>query len=236
MGVISRADFERRAADAVPISLGDVRRQAQAMLEEAESEARRVLEEARAARESLIKGGREAGHAEGFQQGRAEGLEQGRTEGRAAATEAREGELKALSKMWSERIDEFDRARELLLTQAREDVLTLALRLAELATARTVEVDPGVAEAQLARALERIAEPTMLRIRHCPSDADALNEGLPGIVAACEACKHAELVPDQAVSAGSVVIHTEGGGRIDAEIESSLARLSESLRAREGGA
>lgn len=229
MALIPRADFERRAADAVPVSIGDVRRQAEALVEAAEREAGRMLDEARAERQRLVVGAHEEGRAAGF----AEGLEAGRAEGaelgKAAVHEELAPRLEKIQNAWELLLDDFGTARDRLLSEAREDALKLALLFAEAVTNRVVEVDASVALAQLERALGRLAEPTRVRIAHHPDDTEALTEGLGGVVAACDRCAHAELVADASVSRGSVVLRSEAGGEVEADVRKQIARLAEVL-------
>jgi len=226
MALIPRADFERRAADAVPVSIGDVRRQAEALVQAAEREAARILDEARAERERLLADAHEQGRAAGFAEGREAGQAEGVERGKARAYEEFGPRLETLQNGWELLLNQFDSARDRLLAEARDDALRLALRFAEAVTNRVVEVDESVALAQLERALSRLAEPTRVRIAHHPDDAEVLGEGLGRIVAACDRCTHAELVADPSVSRGSVVLRSEGGGEVEADVVKEIARLA----------
>ena len=52
---------------------------------------------------------------------------------------------------------------------------------------------------------------------------------LPGLMARFPECEHAEIRPDAALSRGSVVVRTPGGGEVDASMSTRLERIATAL-------
>jgi flagellar biosynthesis/type III secretory pathway protein FliH len=222
MAMISRANAEHAAKDAIVLDLGDLARQGESLRARARQEAETILAQARAERERLISTAR----AEGLTRGLAEGREQGRREGaeagRAAALQEHKAALAAVEQGWAKALAEFLASRERTLAQARADMLTLAVRLAGRIVKRAVHADPGVAAAQVEAVLASVARRTRLVIRVNPLDEPAVRAALPALLARMPTAEHAELLPDPAVSRGSCLASTAGGGLIDATIEAQL--------------
>lgn len=227
MGLIRNAAASTLARDAIVLDLGDLQRQGEALKRRAQEEANRILTEARLERERLMQGAAEEARAQGLAEGRAQGLEEGRTEGQAAAIEERRAELDALIAAWTAALNDFNGRRERLFSDARTDVLRLALRIAEKVTRRVVECDPRVVADQMNAVLAAVARPTRLMVHIHPEDAAVAREILPGVTAAMG--QHAELVEDDSLTRGSCIARTEEGASVDAGIETQLRRIAEAL-------
>jgi flagellar biosynthesis/type III secretory pathway protein FliH len=238
MALIRHAQAERIARDAIVLDLGDVQRQAAQLMEQARRRAEEIVAEARAEREKILAGAGEKGRAEGLAKGTEEGRKAGAEQGRAAALAEWKGKLEQVEKRWVEALGSFERERDRMLTEARVDVLRLALLLSEKIVKRVVEVDPGIVGEQLQAVLALVARPTELLITINPGDRGAAEAALPGLMARFQSVRHVELVGDAKVSRGSCVARTRGrageggaagGGEIDAGIEGQLQRIAELL-------
>ncbi|GIW73664.1 MAG: hypothetical protein KatS3mg103_0186 [Phycisphaerales bacterium] len=75
MPMIPRADAQELARQAVVLDLGDLARQGQAILQRAHERAQAIIEEAKAERQRLIEGAHQLGYQQGLEQGLAEGTE-----------------------------------------------------------------------------------------------------------------------------------------------------------------
>jgi len=225
VAVIKRADADRVAREALVLDLADIERRSRGIRTRAERESKEMIAEARAERERLLgtaaDEGRRKGHAEGFEKGRAEGAEQGRAE----AFEQTKEKLEAVTSAWTEALRAFVDERDEMIRGARADIVTLARIVAEQVTKRAVEIDPGVIESQLEAALRSVAKRTSLRVSVSADDEPVAREALPSLAAMLDTVEHAEITVDPALSAGSCVVRTAGGGVIDARVERQLARI-----------
>jgi len=237
MGMIRDALAEQMAREAVVLDLGDLRAQAAAIRAQAEREAERIVEEARARRETILAGARDLGMKEGREAGFSQGIEEGRNAGREEAVVEQRERLSFLIDAWTAALASFEEARETLRRDAREDVLSLALRLAEKVTKRLVELDERTASRQLEAALEVALGAERMTIRIHPEDRAVVEEDLPSIALRLGGGGEAELVDDASLARGSCVVRTERG-EVDAEIDRQIARLVDGLAplARDGDA
>lgn len=227
MALIKRADLERLTRESRVMDLGDMERRGEMLRDAAREEAAKILAEARAERERLIEGARTDGFEAGLAAGRAEGLAQGKELGRTEAVRSHAEALERLIQNWETALSSFEVERDAMLLAARQDVLELALVLAERVTKRAVEIDRGVASAQLEAVLRQVVKPTALEIAVHPADMPLASQTLSRLTRELEAASHASLVADERMARGSCVARCAGGGRIDATIRTQLERAVE---------
>lgn len=225
MPLIRRADAEVIAKDAVVLNLGDLERQGERLECEARARAERIIAEANAERERLIadahEKGFEEGRAAGHAEGRAAGLEEGRAQSMAELTPA----LQAMSERWTQALESFLQQRDQMLTEARTDVVRLAVMIAQRVTKRVIETDPGVVEGQMREALALLAARTTPRVIINPADEPLARQAIPALLARFDKTEHIELVTDPELVRGSCVVRTPTGGQIDASISTQLDRI-----------
>lgn len=232
MAMIRQADARTLARDAVPLDLGDLARQGEALVAAARAEAARLVALGRAERDRLVAGAAEQGRREGFAQGLEEGRRAGREEGRAAALEESRARLSELDAAWTRALEEFSGVRDRLLSEARRDVLELAIRLAGMVTKRAIAAEPASVADQLEAVLGVLARPTRLVIEVNPDDLPLVMEALPTLAERYRLATHVETVGEASLSRGSVVARLPSGGSIDATIETQLERIAASLLGR----
>lgn len=225
MALIPHAQLDEIVRDAVAMDLNDLTRRADHVRQEAEAHARRVIEHAAVERRKIIDGAREEGHADGFAAGRAEGLEEGRAAGRAEILAQLGPQIEALLMAWAEALGQFEQSRDTMLVEARQDVVRLAIALAERVTHRLVEVDHEIVGDQLEQVLALITRPTRLRVLVHPDDEAVVRDALPALLDRFESVTHAELAFDGSILRGSVIARSDTGGVLDASITTQLDRL-----------
>ncbi|MFG0257325.1 MAG: FliH/SctL family protein [Phycisphaerales bacterium JB043] len=229
MALIKNANADTLARDAVVLDLGNISQEAQRLRAQAEAEAQRILDEASAERDTLTRDAHEIGYTEGKAQGIADGLEQGRAQGRDEAMAAQQDRLDTLASALQAALDAHASSRASLADRAREDVLRLALTLAQRVTKRAIELDPEAVLAQLEAALALVLNPTRLRIAIHPDDAQTAREALPGLLARFSKDTDAELLEDDTLPRGSAIIRTDQG-EVDANIDEQLDRIVSLVR------
>lgn len=228
MAVIKRIDLERVGHRAVVLNLGDIAAQGERMKAAARAEAEEIRRAAAAARQSHFDDARAQGHAEGLKKGHAEGLKAGQAEGHAAALAAAKEKLKALETSWAAALDTFLSQRNLMLDAAKLDCLKLAITAMEKITKRRLQVDLTLVADQMAAAVAEAGKGTALVVRVGPDDLAFAQQTLPGIVRRLGGAS-AEIREDASLSRGSCVVGMQGGGMVDATVETQMARIAESL-------
>lgn len=229
MAVVRQAESARVAKNAIVLDLGDLKRQGETIRALAAQEASAIIETARAERARLAAGGREEGFLAGQLEGREAGLVKGRAEGHAAALAHSRDNLAKLDANWTQALNEFVAVRETMLSEARADVIRLALAIAERVVKRTIQADPSVVASQLAAALDLVSRSTRLTIAVHPEDEAAAREALPAITARLGEGMHAQIQPDASLTRGSVIVRTATGGSVDAGIDVQLERIARTL-------
>lgn len=229
MAMIKRADAQTIARDAMVLDLGDLARQGESMMKQARARAEAIIADAHKERERILAGARELGHAEGRKAGHAEGLAAGREEGKKAAIAESSRRIEAMCTSWSSAVGRFSELRNELTSQARQDLLALALEIAQRITRRAIQNDPASVAAALESAVALVLRPTRARIRIHPDDDAAARELLPGLLSTFDRVKHAEIVLDPSIERGGCILQAEGGASIDATIATQFDRIVDAL-------
>ncbi len=196
------------------------RKQAEQLIEEAQSEAELIKEQARA------EGSRE-GYAQGMTEGARQGTDAGRREAFAATTESLTQLIAALTVT----ARDFDAARSDLESEALREVVALAAAVARRVTKRQGLIDESVLAANLAEAMKVVVHATGVRIALHPSQRGALEAALPELRAEWPTLEHIDVVEDPAIAPGGCRVHTRGG-RVDADLDSQLDRVIAELMPR----
>lgn len=231
MPLIRRADRDQVAREAVVLHLDDLARRAEKLRSEAEEAARKLVDDARAERERILAGAREAGLEKGLEEGRERGFAEGVEEGRRLVLEQARTQLASLERSWAEALDRFERDRDTFLLAARREVLGLAMLAAEMITRRQCEADPAVVVDQLGAVLELVTRPAKVVVAIHPEDDEHVRRAMPALMERFPAARGIELRHDESLSRGSCVarLDGEGGGVIDASIRTQLERIAAAL-------
>ncbi len=244
MALIKQSNAREIARDAIVLDLGDLQRQASAIVAEARVQGATITSQARVERERILAGAAEVGRASGMEQGRAEGHKSGLAEGRAAAIAEFKERLDKIESSWSASLAKFAADRDEMLMLCQRDVLRLALGIAERVTKRAIRADPAVAAAQLEAVMKVIVRPTELVVRIHPDDRPVITDALPRLMSEFSQARHVELLDDPAVGRGSCVASMRGQaaagafapGEIDASVRTQLDRIVEALLPGDAGA
>jgi flagellar assembly protein FliH len=209
-------------------SLADIEAQARAVLQNAQREARRIVDQAENLAADLkvkaLAEAREEGHKEGLDLGRQEGLRAGREAAVAEHSQAMRSAVAA----FVQAMQALEESRRELEAQAVRDVLELALLLTEKITRRRAAVDRQVAVANVIEALRLVSGASIVRVALHPQDRAMVEEILPTLRMQLPRLQHIEIVDDPALTPGGCRVFT-AGGEIDASIETQLQRVAADL-------
>ncbi|MHC5006807.1 MAG: FliH/SctL family protein [Planctomycetota bacterium] len=227
MGLIKNTDARHVVMHGFE-DMGDLRKQAERVLQDARAEAQRIIDEARSRAEALVAESEPRGYAEGKQRGLGEGREEGRRLGHEEAINELRSRLEQLIPAWAEALESFEAQRKDLLLAAREDFLELALTMGGKITHRVIETDPEVVTAQVAETLALVADASAVTISVNPRDRKLVEKVMGEIVEKIGTCTHVELREDEEVGRGGCVLAT-GKGRIDANVDRQIERIVDTL-------
>ena len=224
MALVKRADTETLARSALVLDLGDLRRQADELERRTREQCELLIADARAERQRILAGASEHGYADGFAKGLAAGVEEGRRRGHDEAVAAAVDGCKAVQSGWEAALVDFVARRDDMLTQAKNEVLMLALEIARRVLKRVVETRPGVAADQLEAALSMVMRPSTLVVEVHPEDEAIMSVMMPRVGERLSASAHAVLRTRDDLSRGSVILRSEGG-EVDASIDTQVRRI-----------
>lgn len=218
------------------------------MLEEARTEAQRLVREGRLEADAERQRVLQAAHRQGYD----EGLTQGHEEGRAAALEEARKQFAAeqavLVNTLINLVDTFKASRERLFVEARRDVIVLATAIASRivdALSNDDAIASDAATSSCREALELIGEVTEVVFRAHPDDVDALarfcdeivvsgllgrpaDPSWPASPAPQDSARPVRVVADAAVGRGGVIVQT-ADSIVDATVASRVARIADEL-------
>lgn len=228
MALIKQSDRSVAAREAIVLNLGDLRREADRMREEAEASCARMLAEAKAERARILEGASEEGYEAGYREGYAKGVEQGAQDGSEKAYAEASERAAAIESSIAGLFERIEQERDRMLREAKDDVLLFACSFAERVTKRAIELDDRVAPSQLEASLKLVLDATGLRILVHPADREACDRVMPVLSRERGADGAVRFEEDETLTRGSVVIRTKRG-MIDASIDGQIGRIIEGL-------
>jgi flagellar biosynthesis/type III secretory pathway protein FliH len=230
MAVIKSAHTTRMARDAVVLDMGDLGRQAQRILSDARAQADQLLLTAQTEAKRLREDAVSTGHAEGSERGLAEGREQGLTDGRAAAFAEWNDRLTQLTQRWDDALTGWEAQRTAMLHEAREDIIECVIALTRKVILRAINADQTIVRDQLDAALALLGKATAAQVVINPRDRAVIEECLKAAVDRAQNCVHAHILEDESMMPGGCVVRTaSAAGGVDASIETQLERIAEAL-------
>ncbi|HEY3083493.1 MAG TPA: FliH/SctL family protein [Chloroflexota bacterium] len=180
---------------------------------EADEIGRAAVEEA----ERLRREAAEAGRTSGLAEGRAQGYDAGLTRAEEETAE-RTAQVTRLAQ--SAAVD-----RRELLRNAEAEVVRLAIQIARKVLGRELHLDPTTVNRIAEAALQHVAIDGVIKLRVNPADHGELSAYWQRNHGAAEADRTYEVVADEGVAPGGVLIDTRAGS-IDARIETQLEEIA----------
>jgi flagellar biosynthesis/type III secretory pathway protein FliH len=228
MALIKHAHSQRLLKEAVVLDMGDLAKQAERILQNAQREAEDIRKRAREDAQQLIKNADGRGYTEGFERGHAEGLTAGAQEGAQRALKEHAEQINQTMARWSKALESWEHQRSAMLQEARDEILRFAFEVAKLVVHRTVKADSSIVADQVAAALALLARPSSVKVSIHPEDRSLVEQIIPELVAKFSTAQHATISSDDSIERGGCIVSTEGG-RVDATIHTQLQRIIEAL-------
>ncbi len=192
--------------------------------EEIEKKINQIIENTK--REALKEAERlkEKGYREGFEKGYREGFEKGLKEAQEKLNTVIEEYTKrsdeAIKKLMKTAKEMEERYKE-LENSAADAVISIANKV----IAKTIEVDREAIISMIKEALN-LTESKKLKIRLNPEDAANLEERMESMPTS----KDIEIVSDNSLSRGSILIEEENGNIIDAGVNAKIAQIANTIK------
>ena len=219
---------------AVVMNLGDVRKEADDLLDAARRDASAIVEAARLEAERLSAGAAERGYEDGRKrgehEGRIAGREEGALEGAGVAEAAIAERLGGIADGWTQALDAFLAGREVLREETRRDLLRLSIAIAERVLGRLPAHDPALVVGQVEAAMEMLPRATRLRLHALPDDLPIIETHFRDANSTMLSAADADIDfrTDEAIVRGGCVV-SAGDGEVDARLDTQVSRIVEGL-------
>ncbi|HEV8637866.1 MAG TPA: FliH/SctL family protein [Chloroflexota bacterium] len=211
----AQAEAERML-EAAQMEAEELRASALDELARAQGEAAEIRQTAVEEAERLRREAAEAGRAAGFAEGRSQGYDAGLAR---ADEETAEGVAHITGLAQSAGVD-----RRELLRNAEAEVVRLAVQIARKVLVRELQLDPTSVNRVAEAALQHVAIDGVIKLRVNPADYQELSAYWQRNHGLAEADRAYEVVADETIARGGVVIDTRAGS-IDARIETQLEEI-----------
>lgn len=163
-----------------------------------------------------------------FEELRAEAWEAGFQQGLGDGMRAAAEEQQAVTTRLGALLHDVSADTEAFVRGLEDDVIELALAVAEKVIAREVKLDRQIVLDVVRSALSEVHDATELRIRCHPDDAVILESRWEGMLPRSVA-ERSELVPDELVEQGGVVVETRIG-YVDSQLKTRLNQIVNSFQ------
>jgi flagellar assembly protein FliH len=222
----AQAEAESIRKEAERAAFDEVKRknnQAQKIRQEAEDEAKSIVEEAKRKAEELeaeIQAKVEKQEREAFSKGHAEGREEGFQEGRREV----ERLVESLQKIISAAIDK----RNEIIQESETQVINLVLLIAKKVIKVISENQRNVVINNVVQALRKLKSRGDVVIRVNLADVELTSEHINDFMKMVENVKSVTVLEDSSVDRGGCIIETDFG-QIDARVSSQLHEIEEKI-------
>jgi len=213
--------------EAEPIDWPSLHRQAGELLQSATADAEAILSEAHTQLRTIVESA-QTGASEITQEARSQGHDSGYREGIAKA----ETEMEEMLTTMRGLIDMARVERHKIVEGAEPEIVRLAMGIAEKILHKSVEMDRDVVVAITKAAIAELVDRESITVRVNPIDLERMKQHRDSMLALGET-KHMRVIEDQRVDPGGVVVETEAGS-LDAKIETQVEEAKRVLRV-EGG-
>lgn len=154
-----------------------------------------------------------------------EAYREGRAKGQQEAIDELQRRFEPLDALLREACREVTAARQAVITNAEEELIDLAIAVAERVLRSEVGARREAAVPIIRAALEAVGSRVVMAIRVNPGDVELLTEHRGELLGALES---ARLISDPAIASGGCVVEVEGG-LVDARLESQLQEAARLL-------
>ncbi len=160
---------------------------------------------------------RENAHREGFSKGKKEGLK------------IEKRKLSSTLTAFANLIKELSESKERILKDSEEEILNLAISIAEKVIHQEVSTEKGVILSVLRAAVKNILDKDEIKIRLNPRDYACMMEVKPEILRGFDGIRNVAFEEDEGIEQGGAVIETLSG-EVDARLDHQLSEIKAGLQ------
>lgn len=194
--------------------------------ERANAEGEQLREQARAEGEQAKKDAFSEGYSSGEESGYKEGYQKGYSKGKdAAAEESKNGIL-----MLNQVIDELKAYKVEILAGAQDDIIKMAMAVAERILHKEIMTDPMAVVSVVKNAIGKVSFKKQFVISVNPLDIEVLQKASSEIAALLDNVESLKFRPNAGVEAGGCIIQTESG-TVDAQVDRQFQDISDKVLA-----
>jgi len=225
-----RVAAEQKVQGPVPLNLRDMEQLAGETVDRARAKAREILTEAVARAKEMEQVAMARGEKAGYDAGFAKGYEAGKVEALAAETRRIQEATATVNEALLEVLRAIETHRNELLAEARQDLLLLAIAMAERICRVKLAADDEHVRPLLEEVIDHAGTSGRLVLRIHPLDADAARAFLGTLHAAMAGgdASPVTLVPDESGTRGGCVAERVNG-KVDAQVETQIQRIAAEL-------
>lgn len=188
--------------------------------QEADSIRAQVLQEG----ENIKKDAYAAGFSSGEEGGFRKGYEDGYTKGKAAALDEAANSIHMINKT----IAELDNYRSQILFESRNDIVKMAISVAEKVLHKEIMTDPSTVLSVVKNAINQVGYKRKFVVHVNPLDVEVLKAAGADIATLIDDLESLKFKPDPRVEPGGCVVHTESG-TVDAQVDRQYNEIKESV-------
>lgn len=218
----------RELGSKVAFNYEDLKGRCENYIEGIRTEAQQILTDAQIQADQMRKDAKQQGREEGITQGRQEGQRNIEAEIDAAADQKATDQLRTTLPAIAETVKALDAERNGWLATWQERTIQLSVAIAEKLLSKELQQRPELAKEAIIEALDLAAGNPHIELQMNPTDIEFLGIWSEEIIKTISPAGDAKVVSNPAISPGGCVIKTKHG-KIDAGIETKLARIAEEL-------
>lgn len=174
--------------------------------------------------EAIKKDAYAAGFSSGEEGGFRKGYEDGYTKGKAAALDEASNSIHMINKT----IAELENYRSQILFESRNDIVKMAITVAEKVLHKEIMTDPSTVLSVVKNAIAQVGFKRKFVVHVNPLDVEVLKAAGAEIATIIDDLESLKFKPDPRVEAGGCVVHTESG-TVDAQVDRQYNEIKESV-------
>lgn len=191
----------------------EARREAERIVERAKEDAEKILQEASSQKENVLVSAYEEGYRKGVEEGLREGKEK----------------VDQLCLQLQQLLEQMSEQRHTFLKEAEEQILQVAIAIAERIVKKAIQVDKEVAISNIREALKRIEAEEELIIKVNPDDMKVVTFYKERLKEEAKGVGELKIEADPSIQKGGCRLYTRFGF-LDADIPTQFQALREKLK------
>ena len=204
--------------------VAQARQEADQFAAQVRQEAENIGAQARQEAEDIKKEAYASGFSSGEEGGYKKGYEDGYTKGKATALEESTNSINMINKV----IGGLENYRSEILYEARNDIVKMAVSVAEKVLHKEIMTDPQTVVSVVKHAISKVGFKKKFVVHVNPLDVEVLKAAGSEIAGLIDGLESLKFKPDPKVEAGGCVVQTESG-TVDAQVDRQYNEIKESV-------